>query len=326
MRSTVPVAAMERHRPSPQTTDTVLMIHPKYFNYNPSTALDNKYQSLPDELKQAGPKQVSALATKEFTNLVTLLRTHGIKVIVEDPLEEQRECFDAVYPNNWISFHEGKIVVYPMMVESRRAERRSDLVQRLSKELDAEVVDYTSWELKGKFLEGTGSMVLDRTNKICYASLSQRTHREVLDQFCRDFQYKPVIFEATPRGPDGELMPVYHTNVVFSIGDTFGVICSASIKDHNQRENVLENVKSTGKELVDITESQTCMFAGNCLQLHSKSGEKLLVMSTAAYESLEEHQLTVLQRHVDHILHVALPTLEALGGGSARCMQAEIFS
>ena len=324
MRSTV--VAMDSPRPSPQTTDTILMIHPTYFNYNPATAEDNKYQLLPDKLKQATPEQISALAIEEFTNLVSLLRKYGVKVIVEEPLEEQRECSDAVYPNNWLSFHEGKIVVYPMMVENRRRERRADLVQRLSKELEAEVVDYTSWELKGKFLEGTGSMVLDRTNKICYASLSQRTHQEVLEQFCQDFQYKPVIFEATPCGPDGELWPVYHTNVVCSIGDTFGILCSTSIRDSNQREEVRKSIESTGKEIVDITENQVCTFAGNCLQLHSESGGRLLVMSTAAYDSLEENQLAALRRHVDHILHVALPTLEQLGGGGARCMQAEIFS
>lgn len=321
------VLAMNSHRPSSQTTDTVLMIHPKYFNYNPATAEDNKYQLLPHWLKlAAGPNQVSALAIEEFTNLVTILRKYGVNVIVEEPLEDQRECFDAVYPNNWVSFHEGKIVVYPMMVESRRRERRADLVQRLSKELAAEVMDYTSWELQGKILEGTGSMVLDRTNKICYASLSQRTYQEVIDQFCRDFQYKPVIFEATPCGPEGHVEPIYHTNVVCSIGDTFGILCSTSIRDPNQREEVRKSIESTGKELVDITENQVCNFAGNCLQLHNKSGERLLVMSTAAYNSLEESQLTVLRQHVDHILHVALPTLEKLGGGGARCMQAEVFS
>ena len=312
--------------PSPrQTTDKVFMIHPKYFNYNPATAEDNKYQVLPDYLKQSTPEAVSALAIGEFNSLVSLVKEHGVGVILEYPLEDQRDCSDAVFPNNWVSFHEGRIVLYPMMAENRRRERRWDVVKRLSKELRAEVVDYTKWEEDGKFLEGTGSMVLDRVNKICYACLSQRTHPDVLEQFCKDFEYKPVTFRASQAAPDGQLWPVYHTNVICSIGDTFALLCSESIRALDQRK-VVASIESTGKEVVDIKEEQVYQFAANTLQLRSKSGERLLVMSTAAYESLQEHQLAALRRHLDHILHVPLSTIEALGGGGARCMIAEVFN
>ena len=316
-------------RPNPsaaQTTDTVFMVSPKYFCMNASTATDNKYQNLPSHLEQAGPDEVSSLAMREFTGLVSLLRDRGVRVDVEEPLEEHRDCYDAVFPNNWVSFHEGKIVLYPMKTENRRKERRQDVVERLSRDLRAEVVDYSRWEMEGKFLEGTGSMVLDRVNKICYACISQRTHPLVLAEFCKDFSYKSVTFQASQEGPDGQQWPVYHTNVICSIGDTFAVLCTECIRDTGQRRDVVDTIRSSGKELIDITEKQVYEFAGNALQLHSTQGDRLLVMSTAAYQAFSADQLETLQKHVSHILHVPLPTIEALGGGGARCMLAEVFS
>lgn len=310
---------------SQQTTDRILTITPRYFNMNIATAADNKYQRLPDHLQGVAREDIVSLAMKEFDGLVSLLREYGVSVIVTEPLEEQRDCSDTVFPNNWVSFHEGKIVLYPMKAENRRRERRRDLVERLSRELRADIVDYTHWEREGKFLEGTGSMVLDRVNKICYACLSQRTHPDVLAQFCWDFGYDAVTFHASQLARDGKLWPVYHTNVICSLGDTFALLCTESIREEREREMVVEKIKSTGKELVDIRESQVLQFAANSLELHSCQG-KLLVMSTAAYESLEIGQLETLKRHVNHILHVPLPTIETLGGGGARCMQTEVFS
>jgi hypothetical protein len=312
-------------RPS-QTTDTVFMVAPRYFNLNPATAADNVYQCLPGHLAGASGEEIAELAVEEFDSLVALLRGSGVRVMVTEPGEAQRECSDAVFPNNWVSFHEGRIVVYPMKVESRRRERRMDVVERLCRDLRAELVDYTGWEREGKFLEGTGSMVLDRVNRICYACLSQRTHPEPLAQFCRDFDYKPVTFSASQDSRGGALMPVYHTNVICCVGDTFAVLCTAVIRDGRERRRVVDVMESTGKEVVEIEESQVYQFAGNCLQVHSSAGERLLVMSTAAYRSYRSDQLWALRRHVDRILHVPLPTIETLGGGGARCMQTEVFS
>lgn len=313
-------------RPRPQTTNTVFMISPKYFGRNEGTAIDNAYQELlPEDLRNASQEEIIRLATNEFNGLVSMLKQHGVRVIVEEPLDEQKDCKDGVFPNNWISFHEGKIVVYPMKEPSRRRERRMDVVERLSRELSAQVVDYTSFEKEGKFLEGTGSMVLDRTHKICYSCLSQRTNPELLSQFCRDFDYKEITFQAFP--PSQVEDPVYHTNIICSIGETFVVLCSSSIRDETQRKNVLDTIESTGKEVIDIGEKQTHDdFSGNCLQLRGGGGEKLLVMSTPAYESLTRDQLEVMERHVDRILHVPLRTIECVGGGGARCMLTEVFS
>ena len=307
-----------------QTTDTVFMIEPTYFDYNPATAGDNLYQSLPNHLQLSG-REVSDLAMQEFDSLVALLRQYGVRVIIQSPPEEHVDCSDAVFPNNWVSFHEGRIVVYPMMTENRRKERRMDLVKKFCEELSADVVDYTLWETEGKFLEGTGSMVLDRVNKICYACLSQRTDPVVLEQFCQDFDYQSVTFEASQTAPDGQIWPVYHTNVMCSVGDTFALLCSESIRDPIQRNKVIDSMTSTGKVVIDVKENQVYQFAGNTLQLRSQSGKRLLVMSTRAYESLHSHQRSALLRHVDHILHVPLVVIETLGGGGARCMIAEVF-
>ncbi|CAI8008225.1 hypothetical protein GBAR_LOCUS5651 [Geodia barretti] len=311
---------------SPQTADTVLMVAPKYFNLNLATATDNIYQTLPDQLKGASSDQIVGLATKEFEGLVSLLRGNGVRVLVVEPLEEHKDCTDAVFPNNWVSFHEGKIALYPMMAENRRRERRMDVVESLCRELRADIVDYSPWENQGMFLEGTGSMVLDRTNRLCYACLSQRTHPEVLVGFCRDFGYTPVAFEATQLAEDGKLRPVYHTNVICSVGDGFVVLCTELIREAGQRKMVLDTIRSSNKELVDIDEEQVFNFAGNILQLSGPGGERLLVMSSAAYESFRSDQLASLRRHVDVILHVPLPTIESLGGGGARCMLGEVFT
>ena len=318
-----PMSAMAASR---QTTDTVFMVSPTYFTMNQATAADNVYQSLPEHLEAAGGEEIVRRATGEFQGLVETLRKYGVQVEITEPLENQRDCVDAVFPNNWVSFHDGSIVVYPMMAESRRRERRWDVVERLSRELGARVVDYTHWEAEGKFLEGTGSMVLDRNNRICYACLSQRTHPEVLAEFCRDFNYKSITFEAFQASPkDATECPVYHTNVICSVGDTFAVLCTGSIRDKGKRREVLGQLESSGKEVVEIEEKQVYRFASNCLQLNGRGGRRFVVMSTAAYESFRSDQLAVLLRHVDQIIHVPLTTIETLGGGGARCMLAEVF-
>ena len=309
-----------------QTTDTVLMIRPHFFNYNAKTAEDNAYQIIPEHLEALGPEEIAALAVQEADEYARVLRKSGVHVIEVSPLEDQRDCPDAVFPNNWVSFHEGKIAVYPMMAESRRKERRWELVHQLAEHLGVGVVlDYTWWERTGRFLEGTGSMVLDRVNKIVYACLSERTDPMLLEQFCKDFGYEAVKFRAIQAGEEGDLVPVYHTNVMCSVGDSFALLCSSCIRDPMERYMVMESMRRCGKEVVDVEEYQVYDFVCNALQLRNDSGERVLAMSSKAYDSLRHDQLATLRRHVDRIVHSPLSTIEALGGGGARCMLAEVF-
>lgn len=308
-----------------QTTDTVLMVRPTFFKYNTKTAEDNVYQTIPEHLKALSPEKIAALATQEAEIYASVLRENGVHVIEVSPLQDQRDCPDAVYPNNWVSFHEERIAVYPMKTENRRKERRWDLVQQLKEHFSVEVFDYTSWEKEGKFLEGTGSMVLDRVNKMAYACLSERTDSMVLDQFCKDFGYEAVKFRAVQANEEGDLMPVYHTNVMCSVGDSFALLCSSYIHDPVERRMVEESLTRCGKEVIDVEEKQVRHFACNALQLRNKSGEKVLTMSSEAYHSLQPDQLATLWRHVDRIVHSPLSTIEALGGGGARCILAEVF-
>ena len=308
-----------------QTADTVLMIRPTFFNYNPVTAEDNQYQTVPESLKSLTPEQISSLALGEADNMASVLKENGVHVIQEEPDPTQSDCPDAVFPNNWISFHPGRIALYPMMAESRRKERRKDLIEKLAQRLGSEVVDYSPWERSGKYLEGTGSMVLDRVNKIAYACLSNRTHPVPLSQFCRDFGYTAVVFEAFQERENGELCQVYHTNVVCSVGDTYALLCSGCIRDPAQREMVRAAITGSGKELVEVEEEQVYRFAANSLQVRNGSGKRILVMSSSGYGSLRRDQMDVLGRHVDRIIHSPLTTIESLGGGGARCMLAEVF-
>jgi hypothetical protein len=304
-----------------QTTSTILMIEPVAFGYNTETAANNYFMNEPDE----SAALIQANALKEFTVMVEQLRSEGIKVVVVRDAPEPPTP-DSVFPNNWVSFHEqGVSVLYPMFAPSRRNERRASIFEYLASEghTYSSKIDLTSYEQQHLFLEGTGSMVLDRRNKVAYAALSERTSPEVFGYFCSQLSYEAVAFNAYQRVGEQRL-PVYHTNVVMSIAEQFVLICSESIDNLNERTMVLAKLQQTGKKIIEITEAQMHQFAGNMLQLRSDSGELKLVVSGSAYASLRSEQIAQLMQHTK-IVVCEVPTIEKYGGGSVRCMMAEIF-
>ena len=305
-----------------QTTNTILMIRPINFRMNEQTAVNNYYQKVIDNLM---PKTVNAKAQQEFDAFVEKLKSVGVNVIVVNDTEEF-DTPDSIFPNNWVSFHEnGDVGLYPMFAENRRLERREDILETLEAEgfKINNIVDYTSAEEEHLFLEGTGSIVLDRVNRKAYCALSPRADEELFIEFCEDFEFMPVIFTAN-QTVNGERKAIYHTNVMMCLGETFAVICLCSIDDKKERRNVIDHLKEDGKEIIDITEAQINNFAGNMLQVIGNNGIKYLVMSQAAHDSLTENQLEKLKKH-SNILLSSLDTIEACGGGSARCMMAEVF-
>ena len=305
-----------------QTTNSILMIRPVAFRMNEQTAINNYYQKVLDGIS---PETVNAKAQKEFDTFVTKLRKAGVNVtVVEDTLEPNTP--DSIFPNNWISFHEsGDVALYPMFAENRRAERREDILDILEDEGFEinQIVDYTSAEEDDVFLEGTGSLLLDRENGKAYCALSPRADEELMIEFCEDFELTPVIFEAF-QTVNGERKLIYHTNVMMCLGDTFAVICADCIDDKKERKMVLDSLRGDDKDIILITEEQVNNFAGNMLEVKGKNDERFLVMSESAYKSLTKKQIAQLEAHVE-IIHSSLDTIEACGGGSARCMMAEIF-
>jgi hypothetical protein len=305
------------------------MIRPVAFRMNEQTAVNNYYQKVLDGLS---PETVNAKAQQEFDTFVNKLRKVGVNVVVvEDTLEPNTP--DSIFPNNWISFHEnGDVVLYPMFAENRRAERREDILDILEDEGFEinQIMDYTSAEEDGIFLEGTGSLLLDRENGKAYCALSPRADEELMIEFCEDFEFTPVIFEAfqTVNLPDGkaggERKLMYHTNVMMCLGDTFAVLCADCIDDKKERKMVLDSLRGDDKEVILISEEQVNNFAGNMLEVKGKNDKRFLVMSESAFKSLTKKQITQLEAHVE-IIHSTLKTIEACGGGSARCMMAEIF-
>jgi len=305
-----------------QTTNTILMIRPLAFRMNEQTAVNNYYQKVLDNLL---PATVNAKAQEEFDTLVAKLRNVGVNVIVVDDTVSP-DTPDSIFPNNWISFHEtGDVGLYPMFAENRRLERREDVLDILEEHgfHIEQLVDYSSAEEDGLFLEGTGSLILDRENGKAYCALSPRANEELMIEFCEDFEMNPVIFEAY-QTVNGERKHIYHTNVMMSLGETFAVICVDSIDDKKERKMVLDCLKSDGKEIILITEDQVNNFAGNMLQVRGANNKRYLVMSTSAYKSLTPAQIAALEKHCE-ILSSSLDTIEACGGGSARCMMAEVF-
>ena len=298
------------------------MIRPVAFRMNEQTAVNNYYQKVLDGLT---PQTVNAKAQEEFDTFVKKLRMVGVNVIVVDDTVEP-DTPDSIFPNNWISFHEnGDVTLYPMFAENRRAERREDILDILEDEgfVINEIMDYTSAEEDNIFLEGTGSLLLDRENGKAYCALSPRADEELMIEFCEDFELSPVIFEAF-QTVNGERKLIYHTNVMMCIGDTFAVICADCIDDKKERKMVLDSLKGDEKDIILITEDQVNNFAGNMLEVKANDGKRYLVMSSSAYHSLTKKQIAQLEQHVT-ILHSSLDTIEACGGGSARCMMAEIF-
>ena len=300
-----------------QTTDTVLMIEPVAFGFNEQTAVNNYFQ-----VQQEGNVQDKAL--KEFNDFVEKLRAKDINVItIKDTLEPKTP--DSIFPNNWVSFHaDGKVVLYPMFAENRRLERRDDIINQIKEQFEVtEVIDYSGAEKDNKFLEGTGSMIFDHDNKLAYGSVSLRLDEGLFRKFCSDFGFQPVVFHSYQTAGE-ERLPIYHTNVMMCVADKFVVICLDCIDDESERNNVIETIKNSGKELIEISEDQMQNFAGNMLQVHNKSGEKFLVMSQSAYKSLNRDQVSAIEKYCE-IIYSDLEVIETNGGGSARCMLAEVF-
>jgi len=305
-----------------QSTNTILMIRPINFRMNEQTAVNNYYQH---EIDNILPSTINSKAQNEFDVFVDKLRSCGVHVIVVSD-SDKFDTPDSIFPNNWISFHkDGTIAMYPMFAENRRLERREDILDQLEIEgfLIENVVDYTSAEEDDIFLEGTGSMILDRENNKAYCALSTRADEELFIEFCEDFEYTPIVFTANQTVGE-EREAIYHTNVMMCIAETFAIVCLSSIDDKKERKNVLKHLKEDGKKVIDITEEQVSCFAGNMLQVHGKDDERFLIMSLAAFDSLTDSQKAQINNHCK-IISSSLATIEACGGGSARCMMAEVF-
>jgi hypothetical protein len=305
-----------------QTTNAILMIRPVAFRMNEQTAVNNYYQKVLDGLS---PASVNEKAQEEFDTFVKKLRLVGIDVTVVDDTVTP-DTPDSIFPNNWISFHDnGDVALYPMFAENRRLERREEILDLLEEKgfQIQNIVDYTSAEEDNIFLEGTGSIVLDRENGKAYCALSPRADEELFIEFCEDFEFTPVIFEAF-QTVNNQRKLIYHTNVMMCIGDTFAVICADCIDDKKERKMVLDSLKGDEKEIILITEDQMNNFAGNMLEVVGSNERRYLIMSASAHESLTKKQIAQLEEHVT-ILSSSLDTIEACGGGSARCMMAEIF-
>lgn len=305
-----------------QTTNSLLMIRPVAFRMNEQTAVNNYYQKVLDGLL---PATVNAKAQQEFDVFVEKLRAVGVDVTVVDD-KENSDTPDSIFPNNWISFHgNGDVALYPMFAENRRLERREDILDTLEEKgfVIDNIMDYSSAEDDGFFLEGTGSIVLDRENGKAYCALSPRADEELFIEFCEDFEFTPVIFEAF-QTVNKERKLIYHTNVMMSLGETFAVICADCIDDKKERKMVLDSLKGDDKQVILITEDQVNNFAGNMLEVKGTDDRRYLIMSDSAYQCLSKKQIAQLEEHVT-ILSSSLDTIEACGGGSARCMMAEIF-
>ncbi len=290
------------------------MIQPVNFGFNEQTAVNNTFQKNTGlNLQQKG--------LDEFKDFVNVLRQNKVDVtVVEDSLQPSTP--DSIFPNNWISFHaDGRIFIYPMFAENRRQERKPAVLNAIKAKFNVTgIVDLSKCEADGIFLEGTGSMVLDRENKIAYACLSPRTNEKLLNEFCKQVDYKPVTFMAA----DDAEIDIYHTNVMMCIAKTFAVVCLQALKDDEEKTTLVNSLTKTGKAIIDISLQQLNHFAGNMLQVINEDGELLLIMSTQAYQYLSAAQIELLQKH-NRIIHSPLNSIETAGGGSARCMMAEIF-
>jgi hypothetical protein len=302
----------------PQSTARIMMIRPVQFGFNTETAGSNEFQH--KDFDHSNREETQKKAREEFDLMISQLSLTGLDLHIFDDTNEVYRP-DAVFSNNWVSFHQsGKVVLYPMMAENRRAERRLDIIEALKKDfLVEEIIDLTHFEKEGKFLEGTGSMVLDRRYKIAYACLSPRTHPEVLEAFGDALGYEIVTFSAS----DENNKAIYHTNVLMCVGDVFAVVCLEAIKNPDERQQVRTMLEETNKYIIEISLEQVRQFAGNMLMVRNLKGDKFLMMSTQAYEALTETQHKILSDYA-RIIHTDLSIIETNGGGSARCMMTEI--
>jgi len=304
-----------------QITNAVLMVRPVAFRMNEQTAVNNFFQ----EKLQLKNEEINKMAQEEFDSFVKKLDSVGVNVVVVNDKKEL-DTPDSIFPNNWVSFHQdGTAVVYSMFAENRRRERRVDFFEELETSgfKIKEILDYTKAEEEGVFLEGTGSMILDRENQKAYCALSPRADEDLLIEFCEDMEFTPVIFFAY-QDFEGKRKPIYHTNVMMCVAEEFAVICMDCIDDKKERNNVKRHLKEDGKEIIEITEAQIHEFAGNMLQLKGANDKKYLVMSTTAHKSLTKDQIKRIEKHCE-ILSTDISTIETCGGGSARCMMAEVF-
>jgi hypothetical protein len=302
----------------PQLAGAVLMIRPVRFQSNPITAVSNRFQGK----TSATPEQQQAAAAAQFESIVAALTAQGVRVIVFDDTTEPHTP-DAIFPNNWVSFHaDGTVVLYPMLAENRRTERRMDIIDSLADEYDFDVrriIDLTHHENAGHYLEGTGSMVLDRSNRIAYACLSPRTQLDALGDFAQRMDYEVLAFDAVDR--DGAA--IYHTNVLMNVGESLAVICDAAIPDPKQRAAVMKSLAATGHQVLSLTMRQLESFAGNMLELRPPSGTPMMAMSGQARRSLDNDQITAIEKHA-RIVSAPIDDIERSAGGSVRCMLAEI--
>lgn len=301
-----------------QTTSTILMVRPANFGFNAQTAVSNAFQHNDASVPKEDIKQ---LAIKEFNGFVETLRSNGINILVAQDSEIPVKP-DAVFCNNWISTHRnGTMILYPMLTENRRLERQQYVIDLIRNDFQIKrYLDFSEHESLGQILEGTGSMILDRVNRLVYACLSPRTDRELLDKFCEWADYEEVVFHSVDR--HGQ--EIYHTNVMMAMGDEFVVICMESVHDEVERTVLTEHFKSTNKTIIDLTMEQIEAFAGNMLQVENDAGKTFLVMSEQAFKSLRQDQIDLIEKFTT-ILYAPIYTIEKYGGGSARCMMAEVF-
>lgn len=303
-----------------QATNSILMIRPVNFGYNEETAKDNHYQNKDSIFKDANER-----AQREFDDMVLNLRQNGISVHVFQD-DENEYTPDSIFPNNWISFHKnGDVGLYPMYAENRRLERRPEILEFLENKgfTISNIIDYSSAEAENKFLEGTGSMILDRKNRLAYCSISNRSNEDLFIEFCEDFEFTPVLFNSF-QTVGKKRLPIYHTNVMMCVATDYVIVCLDSIDDKKQRKNVSNFINHSGKMLIEISENQVESFAGNMLELINDNGKSVLVMSKSAVDSLNENQKITIRKY-SRIVSCDLNTIEVCGGGSARCMMAEIF-
>lgn len=304
-----------------QVINTVLMVRPVAFRMNEQTAINNYFQ---EDLALKN-EEINKKAQQEFDQFVSKLKSVGVNVLVLDD-DKELDTPDSIFPNNWVSTHEnGNIALYPMYAENRRRERREEFFNVLE---DSgfqinNIVDYTEAEEESIFLEGTGSIILDRVNEKAYCALSARADEDLFIEFCEDFEYLPVIFNAY-QTVEGKRLPIYHTNVMMCVAEEFCVICLDSIDDKKERKFVINQLKESGKEIIAISEKQMHQFAGNMLQVVNDKGVNILVMSKSAHLSLNDGQIKSITKYCE-IVSSDLETIETCGGGSARCMMAEIF-
>lgn len=301
------------------TGSVVLMVRPLKFGFNPQTESSNAFQK---KTSLSTSEEISQMARQEFDTLHHTLLTHKIEVVVFDE-DLSQITPDAVFPNNWISFHEGNnIVIYPMLASNRRVEKRNDIVHFFTSQSKFgfnNIIDLSYFENENKFLEGTGSIVFDYINKVAYANLSPRTHQDVLFFLCKKLGYSPVTFHSTDKkGKD-----IYHANVIMCITDDIAIICIDSIKNNEEKTTIVDSLKNSGHTIISITFEQVEQFAGNMYGLENSDGKKFLLMSTSAYNSLTPEQINNIQKFRT-IIHSAIPTIEKHGGGSVRCMIADI--